>query len=113
MGSDTVRSNLQTAEIMHSMIPVSRFNKGEASKIFDEVAKTGMKIAVKNNKPACVLLSPERYEALMEEMDDLQLMMEAEKRISEGGKTISFQEVLSKNGITEADLEGWEDVEIE
>ena len=108
-----MRSSMQTAEFMRSMVPVSRFNKGEAAKIFEEVTKTGMKIAVKNNRPACVLLSPERYEAMMEEMEDLYLMVEAEKRIAEDGPTISFQEVLSKNGITEADLEGWEDVEIE
>jgi len=108
-----MRSNMQTAEIMRSMVPVSRFNKGEAAKIFDEVARTGIKIAVKNNKPACVLLSPERYESLLEEIEDLELMMEAEKRIEEGGSTISFQEVLARNGMSEADLEGWEDVEIE
>lgn len=30
------------------------------SRSFEEVAKTGMKIAVKNNRPACVLLSPEK-----------------------------------------------------
>jgi len=104
---------MQSAEIMRSMVSVSRFNKGEAAKIFDEVSKIGMKIAVKNNKPACVLLSPERYEAIMEEMEDLQLMLEAETRLVEGGLTTSFQEVLSKNGMTEADLNGWEDVEIE
>ena len=108
-----MRANIQAAEVMRSMVPVSRFNKGEAAKIFDEVAKTGMKIAVKNNKPACVLLSLERYESLLEEIEDLELMLEAEKRIAEGGSTHSFQEVMSKNGITEADLEGWEDVEIE
>ena len=108
-----MRSDVQTAEFIRSMIPVSRFNKGEAAKIFKEVSLTGMKIAVKNNKPACVLLSPERYEAMMEEMEDLYLMAEAEKRIAEGGPTISFQDVMAKNGITEADLEGWEDVEID
>ena len=108
-----MRANMQTAELMRSMVPVSRFNKGESAKIFDEVAKTGFKIAVKNNKPACVLLSPDRYEALMEELEDMQLLMEAERRIAEGGPTVSFQEVLAKNGMTEADLEGWEDVEIE
>ena len=53
-----MRSYSQIAEVMRSMVPVSRFNKGEAAKIFDEVAQTGIKIAVKNNKPACVLLSP-------------------------------------------------------
>jgi len=95
------------------MVPVSRFNKGEAAKIFDEVSKTGIKIAVKNNKPACVLLSPERYENLIEELEDLELMIEAEKRISKDGSTISLQDVMARNGMTEADLEGWEDVEIE
>ena len=104
---------MQTAELMRSMVPVSRFNKGEAAKIFDEVSKAGIKIAVKNNKPACVLLSPERYESLLEKIEDLELMMEAEKRIEEGGSTVSFQEVLAKNGMAEADLKGWEDVEIE
>ena len=104
-----MRSNKQTTELMRSMVPVSRFNKGEAAKIFEEVTITGMKIAVKNNKPACVLLSPERYEAMVDEMEDLYLMIEAEKRIDEGGPTIPFKEVLSKSGMTEADLDGWED----
>jgi len=50
---------------------------------------------------------------MMEEMIDIILMEEAEKRIAEGGPTISFQDVLAENGITEADLEGWENVEID
>jgi len=58
-------------------------------------------------------LSPERYENLLEEIEDLELMIEVEKRLNEGGPTIPFHEVLAKNGITEADLEGWEDVEFE
>ena len=106
-------ATMQVAELVRSMVPVSRFNKGEAAKIFDEVSKTGIKIAVKNNKPACVLLSPERYENLIEELEDLELMIEAEKRISKDGSTISLQDVMARNGMTEADLEGWEDVEIE
>jgi len=104
---------MQAIEIMNSMVPVSRFNKGEAAKIFDEVAKTGIKIAVKNNKPACVLLSPARYESLLEEIEDLELMMEVERRLEDGSPTYSFKEILEENGMTEADLEGWEDVEIE
>jgi len=108
-----MRSNIQAAEMMRSMVPVSRFNKGEAAKIFNEVAKTGMKIAVKNNKPACVLLSPERYEAIMEEMLDLELLIEAERRIAEGGSCYSREEVMAELGITETDIEAAEDVEIE
>jgi len=106
-------SNVQATELMHSMVSVSRFNKGEAAKIFDEVSRTGVKIAVKNNKPACVLMSLERYVAMTDEIIDLQLMIDAEKRIAEGSETISFHEVLAKNGMTEADLVGWEAVELE
>ena len=112
-GSDNMRSPVQVAEAMRSMIPVSRFDKGEAAKIFDEVSMTGVKIAVNNNKPACVLISPEKYEAMLEEIEDLELMIEVEKRLDENGPYVSFQEVLTNVGMTEADLEGWEDVEIE
>ena len=109
-----MRSTMQAIEIMRSMVPVSRFNKGEAAKIFDEVAKSGMRIAVKNNKPACVLLSPERYERLLEEIEDLELMMEAEKRLAnDTGVYYSFDEVMAANGITQADIDAAEDVEIE
>ena len=108
-----MRSNMQTLEIMHSMVSVSRFNKGEAAKIFDEVEQTGMKIAVKNNKPACVLLSLERYEGLLEEIEDLELMMETEKRLDENGPTFSQAEIMQRMGITQADIDEAEDVEIE
>jgi len=95
------------------MVPISRFNKGEAAKIFDEVAKSGIRIAVKNNKPACILLSPERYEAILEELEDMELMMEAERRLEEGGPCFSMDEVMKEFGITQADLDAIEDVEIE
>ena len=108
-----MRAHIQTAEFMRSMVPVSRFNKGEAAKIFDEVTISGMKIAVKNNKPACVLLSPDRYEMLMEEMENLHLMVEAEKRITEGGFIHSQEDVMQKLGISQADIDAIEDVDIE
>ena len=108
-----MRSTMQTVEFIRSMVPVSRFNKGEAAKIFDEVSKTGIKFAVKNNKPACVLLSLERYEALIEKMEDLQLMVEAERRIAEGEPIYSQAEVMQRLGITQADIDAAEDVEIE
>ncbi|MCL2198637.1 MAG: type II toxin-antitoxin system Phd/YefM family antitoxin [Defluviitaleaceae bacterium] len=94
------------------MVPVSRFNKGEAAKIFDEVSRAGIKIAVKNNKPACVLLSPEKYEAIMEELEDLELMMVAEKRLAEDSPTYSQDEVMQRLGITQSDIDAAEDVEI-
>ena len=51
--------------VMKSIVPITRFNKGEASRIFDEVEAGGTKVVMKNNRPACILMSPEKYESLM------------------------------------------------
>jgi len=73
--------NMFRSDVLNSFIPISRFNKGEAGKIFDEVNKSGARIVVKNNKPTCVLISPEKYEEMMEKMEDYYLLQEAEKRM--------------------------------
>jgi len=109
-----MRATMPVVDLMNSMVPVSRFNKGEASKIFDEVAETGMKIAINNNKPACVLLSPEMYESIMESFEDFDLIMEVERRLEEDtGPTFSREELMHGLGITQADIDAAEDVEIE
>ena len=96
------------------MVPISRFNKGEASKIFDEVASSGTKIVIKNNRPACVLLSPAQYESLMEMLSDSLLYTEAEKRMATNNdsETLSYEAVMEELGITQKELDDI-DVEIE
>ena len=54
---------------------------GEAGEIFDEVEKDGTKIVVKNNKPACILVSPSQYEEMMEVIEDFYSLLEVEKRM--------------------------------
>lgn len=100
--------------IMNSMVPISRFNKGEASKIFDEVESSGTKIVVKNNQPACVLLSPAQYESLMEMLPDSLLYTEAEKRMAANNdsENLSHEAVMKELGITQEELDDI-DVEIE
>lgn len=100
--------------MMNAMVPITRFNKGEANKIFDEVEKTGMRIVVKNNKPACVLLSPSQYEALMEMLSDHALLHEAEKRMSvnDPSENISHEALLRELGVSSDALDAI-DVEIE
>lgn len=102
------------SNIMNAMVPITRFNKGEASKIFNEVEADGTKIVVKNNRPACVLVSPDQYEALMETLSEYMLLAETEKRISNNNdrENISHEEVKKKLGITDEDLASI-DVEIE
>ena len=105
---------MQAANIMNDLVPITRFNKGEAGKIFDEVNKKGTCIVVKNNKPACVLISPERYEFLIEQISDKLLFEEEERRMSNwnASSDITHEELMKEMGITEADLNDV-DVDIE
>lgn len=107
-------NNISISNVVNSLVPISRFNKGEASKIFEEVKETGFKIVLKNNSPACVLLTPEAYEELLETLENYRLFIEAEKRM-EKAKTEDFipvDEVMQELGIKESDLEG-KDVDLE
>lgn len=51
--------------VLNMLVPISRFNKGEANKIFEEVKEEGVKIVLKNNQPIGVILTPEMYESLL------------------------------------------------
>lgn len=94
--------------ILNTVIPISRFNKGEANKIFDEVSTTGTKIVLKNNKPACVLISPQEYEQMLEQIENYYLLIEAQKRIETANKTITQEELLNDLGISQGDIDSAE-----
>ena len=99
-------NDMSVVGMMNAMIPITRFNKGEANKIFDEVEHAGTKIVVKNNKPACVLLSPSQYENLMEMLSDYMLYTEAELRMENNvpKENISHEDMLKELGITRDEL---------
>ena len=101
-------------EMTQSIVPISRFNKGEANRIFKEVEADGTKIVMKNNRPACILMSPEKYESLMELLSDQLLEEEAEERMAhyDAGESLSREEMMKELGISEDDL-AKTDVEIE
>ena len=103
-----------TAAIQNT-VPISMFNRGLAGKIFEEVKKVGSKVVMKNNTAECVLMSPELYLELKEEINDARLL---ELAIDRWEKTdpstwISGEEVFQKLGITEEDLADFENVELE
>lgn len=50
------------ARMIHAFVPISRFNKGEAGKIIEEVKTDGVRVVVKNNEPECVMLSIPEYD---------------------------------------------------
>ena len=107
-------NNMSVVGMMNSMVPITRFNKGEATKIFEEVEMAGTKIVVKNNKPACVLISPSQYESLMEMLSDYMLYTEAENRMANNNsdENISHEDLMKELDITQDDLDAV-DVEIE
>ncbi len=105
-------NEMSVLNVMKSIVPITRFNKGEASRIFEEVQAGGPKIVMKNNRPACVLMSPEKYESLMEMLSDYILQEEAERRLVSSDETLSQNEVMKSLGITQAELDDV-DVEIE
>ena len=100
---------------MQHMVSVSAFNKGEAGSIFSSVKKTGEpKLVLRRNEPECVLVSPDAYISLMNELEDLRDYKLAVERLNASkGETIPFADVLKEVGITEADLDKIEDVEFE
>ena len=106
---------LDLTATIRSTVPISQFNRGMAGKIFEDVRKSGAKVVMKNNAAECVLLSPEEYMRLRERLIDAELLAEAEERLAhfDPEKLISFEEMNRKMGITQKDLEGWEELEIE
>ena len=107
-------SEMSVMGMMKNIVPITRFNKGEANRIFDEVESTGMKIVMKNNQPACVLMSPGQYESLMEMLADYILQEEAEARMLnyDSNESMTQQELMEELGITDEELDAIE-VEID
>lgn len=51
-------------KMLNAFVPITRFNKGEAGKIIDEVKKDGIRVIVKNNVPECIMITVEEYDKL-------------------------------------------------
>jgi len=87
---------IAASDFVNASISISRFNRGQAGKVFKEVNEDGIKIVFKNNRPECVLLSPLAFEEIKE----------AEERLKESCESdyVSAEEAMKELGITEADL---------
>ena len=96
------------------IVPITRFNKGEANKIFDEVSRDGFRYVMKNNQVKCILISPEAYDKLINDIEDYYDARWAEDRLAHStGKTYTMEEVAKRAGITLEELEAAPDVEFE
>ena len=102
-------------ETLNSLVSITQFNKGQASKIFDRLSSEKQLIVLKNNVPSAVIISPDEYIRLSEIAEDYILLTEAQERLknNKGKKNVSFEEVMQNYGLTEEDIENAEDLEIE
>ena len=111
---------LSTLKLLNSIISITRFNKGEAGKIIEEVKENGPRIIVKNNVPECVLISLEDYDSLTEAANrtvTLNVSKEAEEKRKEFIKNIranvqpplppqmSVEEALERYGSKPIDID--------
>ena len=96
-------------------ISISLFNRGLAGKIFEDVKQSGAKVVMKNNSAECVLLSPEEYVRLMDEVNDARLLSLANERMQNfnSENLISSKDLYEELGITEDDLDSIGEVEFE
>ncbi|MDR1704206.1 MAG: type II toxin-antitoxin system Phd/YefM family antitoxin [Clostridiales bacterium] len=95
-------------------VPIARFMNGEAARVFQEVEEEGTKIVMDNGDPKCVLMTPEEYVRMKDEIEDRKLIDLVIERIdNDTGVTYSEKEVLEELGITEEDLAAIDDSEIE
>ena len=100
---------------IQNTVPITYFNRGLAGKIFEEVKTTGAKVVMKNNAAECVLLSPDEYVRLMDEVNDARLLSMASERMAkfDPSSLIPEEKVWERLGITQEVLDSIGEVEIE
>ena len=47
-----------TADILDSLVPITQFNRGQTSRIFDRLHTENRLIVLKNNQPAAIMYRP-------------------------------------------------------
>ena len=100
---------------IENTVPISLFNKGLVGKIFEDVRQSGAKLVIKNNAPECVLLSPDEYIRLLDEMNDAKLAALAAERMNrfDPASVISQAAVDVEFGFTADSIAGAQEIEIE
>ena len=106
---------LNIASAIRDTIPISLFNKGLAGKIFEDVKQSGAKVVMKNNTAECVLLSPDEYLRLIDEVNDARLLSLATERMAnfDPAATVSAEALYKELSISQEDMDAAGEVEIE
>ena len=100
---------------IRNTVPITQFNRGLSGQIFEDVKTHGTKVVMKNNAAECVLLSPDEYVRLMDELNDARLAAIAAERLAhfDPATLIPEEKVWDRLGITDEELESVGEVEYE
>ena len=96
-------------------VPISQFNRGLAGQIFSDVKMHGPKVVMKNNEAEVVLLPPDQYVALMDALNDYELLTLAMERLEhyDPSTLISEDEMDRELGFSKEELDRVGEVEFE
>ena len=100
---------------INNTVSISQFNRGLAGQIFTDVKKTGPKVVMKNNEAEVVLLPPDQYVALMDALNDYELLTLAMERLEhyDPSALISEDEMDHELEFTKEELDSVSEVEFE
>lgn len=101
--------------IFDDIISITEFNKGRAGKIFESVKSGRPKIVFKNNVPECILISPEQYKNMLDELEDLQLIVLSDERMKnyDPERLLSSEEINKKYDYNDPDIADADEIEFE
>ena len=104
-----------STQTLRSLVSISQFSKGQATRVFDRLKNEPQLVVLKNNVPAAILLSPEEFSRLAEIEENYRLLTLAQERLSHDNLANARDEasVMQSLGISEADIDAAGDVEIE
>lgn len=98
-----------------SLVPISQFAGSQASRVFERLHQENQLIVLKDDQPAAVILSPKEFSRLSEIEEDYQLLLEANKRLTNNidATTLSREQLMRELNIAEAEIANAKDVVIE
>lgn len=104
-----------STRIENSFIQISQLNKGQSNQIIEDLENNDTKFIMKNNKPAAVLLSINRYQSFIDMFDEYLLELQTAYRLetTDRSKAKTGEELLKDLGIDPTDPEYSSDVELE
>lgn len=104
-----------STETLRSLVSISQFSKGQATKVFDRLKNEPQLVVLKNNVPVAILLSPDEFSRMAEIEENYRLLMLAQERLAHNNlaNARSEADVMARLGLSESEIDAAEDVEIE